>query len=367
MKGAPTRDPYEVLGVGRQASASEIKAAYRRLAMQYHPDRNPGDPAAEEKFKEVSVAYAVLGDEDKRTHYDRFGSAAGDLPFGTEADLSTVVNFFDAVFGDLFGTGRKRAAGHDLRYTLELSFDEAALGCEKEITFARSGDCGACRGTGAEGGAAGLTKCSQCDGQGVLRQKAGLFSARRECPTCDGSGELARVRCKVCGGAGLADSERTFTVRIPPGSQQGTSQRVPGEGSPGRRGGPAGDLHVMVRVKPDPIYRQEGELLICELPLSMAELALGVEVDLPLLDACVRMKIPAGTQPGSTFRVRGKGLPRAGSGTRGDAHVRVRVEVPAEISEQARALLGQLDQALGEDAYPQRKAFRIRARGTGRE
>jgi molecular chaperone DnaJ len=367
MKGAPTRDHYEVLEVERQASASEIKAAYRRLALQYHPDRNPDDPAAEEKFKEVSVAYAVLGDESKRAHYDRFGQVASDLPFGTEADLSTVVNFFDAVFGDLFGTGRKRAAGHDLRYTLELTFEEAALGCEKEITFTRSGDCGACRGTGAEGGTAGLDKCSQCAGQGTLRQKAGLFSARRECPTCAGSGEVARVRCGVCGGAGLADSERTFTVRIPPGSQQGTSQRVPGEGAPGRRGGPAGDLHVIVRVKPDAIYRQENDLLLCEVPLSLGELALGVEVDIPLLDACVRMKIPAGTQPGSVFRVRGKGLPRAGGGGRGDAHVRVRVEVPVDISDEAHTLLGKLDQVLGENAYPQRKAFRIRAHGTGRE
>jgi molecular chaperone DnaJ len=366
MKGAPTRDHYEVLGVDRQASAGEIKAAYRRLALQYHPDRNPDDSAAEEKFKEVSVAYAVLGDDTKRAHYDRFGSLAGDLPFGREADLSTVVNFFDAVFGDLFGTGRKRAAGHDLRYTLELDFEEAALGCEKEITFTRSADCSRCRGTGAEGGAAGLVPCSRCEGQGTLRQKAGLFAGKLECPACGGAGEVARVRCSACAGAGLADSERTFTVRIPPGSQQGTNQRVPGEGAPGRRGGPAGDLHVIVRVKTDPIYRQEGDLLICELPLSVAELALGVEVDIPLLDSCVRMKIPAETQPGSIFRVRGKGLPRTGGGPRGDAHVRIRVEVPGALSDEGRSLLGKLDQALGEDAYPQRKAFRVRAQGTGR-
>lgn len=365
MKGVPTRDPYEVLGVDRQASASEIKAAYRRLALQYHPDRNPGDAAAEEKFKEVSVAYAVLGDESKRANYDRFGSVASDLPFGSEADLSTVVSFFDAIFGDLFGTGRKRAAGHDLRYTLELGFAEAALGCEREISFTRSADCARCRGTGAQGGIAGLEPCSRCEGQGSVRQKAGMFSARRDCPACDGSGEVARVPCSACEGAGLADSERTFTVRIPPGSQQGSSQRVPGEGSPGRRGGPAGDLHVIVRVKPDPFYRQEGDVLVCEVPLSLAELALGIEVDIPLLDGCVRMKIPAGTQPGSVFRVRGKGLPRP-SGGRGDAHVRVRAEVPTELSDEARDLVSKLERALGDDAYPQRKAFRARAQGTYR-
>lgn len=362
MRSSQARDPYEVLGVDRQASPSEIKAAYRRLALSYHPDRNPGDAAAEEKFKEVSVAYAVLGDETKRANYDRFGSVSSDLPFGKDADLGAVMSFFDAVFGDLFGSDRKRAAGHDLRYTLELSFEEAALGCEKEITFTRSGDCPRCRGTGAEGGVAGLAPCDRCEGRGILRQGAGLFSAKRECPACGGVGEVAKVRCGACAGAGLADGERTFTVRIPPGSQQGTNQRVPGEGSPGRRGGPAGDLHVIVRVKPDPIYQQEGELLICDVPLSVAELALGVEVDIPLLDGCVRMKIPAGTQPGSVFRVRGRGLPRTGGGPRGDAHVRIRVEVPSVGSDAARALLGEVEQALGEDAYPERKTFRARAR-----
>jgi molecular chaperone DnaJ len=364
MRSASKRDHYEVLGLSRQASAAEIKAAYRQLALRYHPDRNPGDPSAEEKFKEVSVAYAVLGDESRRAHYDRFGSAASDLPFGAEADLGTVVSFFDAVFGDLFGAGRKRVGGHDLRYTLELTFEEAALGCEKEIRFTRNADCAACRGTGAEGGAAGLVPCTRCGGKGTLRQKGGLIHARRECPSCGGSGEVAKVRCNVCGGAGLAESERSFTVRIPPGSQPGTSQRVPGEGSPGRRGGPAGDLHVIVRVKPDPFFRQEGDILVCEAPLSVAELALGAEIDIPLPGTCVRMRIPAGTQPGSVFRVRGKGLPCPGGGARGDAHVRVRAEVPGDLSDEGRALLGKLDQALGEDAYPQRKAFRARARGT---
>ncbi|MGD0836520.1 MAG: J domain-containing protein [Polyangia bacterium] len=352
-------DYYQALGVERGADAGEIKAAYRRLAFAHHPDRNPGDAGAEEKFKEVSVAYAVLGDEDKREKYDRFGSLAGDLPLGADADLRTVLDFFDAVFGDLFGTARKRPAGQDLRYTLELSFAELALGCEKEITFTRSGDCARCRGTGAEGGAAGLAPCPRCAGQGTLKQKAGIFTARRECPTCNGVGQVARESCPACAGAGLTDVERRFTVRIPAGSQQGKSQRVPGEGAPSRPGGIAGDLHVIVRVQPDPIYKQEGDVLICELPLSLSELALGVEVDIPLLDACVRMKIPAGTQPGSMFRVRGKGLPLPGG--RGDAHVRVRVEVPSEVSPAASALLSQLEQVLGEDAYPERKAFRARA------
>jgi molecular chaperone DnaJ len=367
MRGASARDPYEVLGVDRQATTAEIKAAYRRLALQHHPDRNPGDHAAEERFKEVSLAYAVLGDEATRAHFDRFGGLANDMPFGTEADLGKVTDFFDAIFGDLFGTGRKRAAGHDLRYTLELDFEEAVLGCEKEIRFARTSDCPDCRGTGAEGGAAGLVACSHCEGQGFVRQKAGFLSTRRECRACGGAGEVARVRCKVCAGAGLAESERVFTVRIPPGSHAGSTQRVAGEGSPGRRGGPAGDLHVIVRVKPDPYYRVEGDILVCEVPLSVDEAALGTEIEIPLPGARVRMKIPAGTQPGSIFRVRGKGLPRAAASAQGDAHVRINLEIPAQVSDEARGLLKKLGHTIDDAAYPRRQAFRARARGAGEE
>jgi molecular chaperone DnaJ len=363
MRGAPARDHYEVLGVARQASAGEIKAAYRRLALLHHPDRNPGDKDAEDRFKEISQAYAVLGDDEKRANYDRFGATASDLPFGGEPDLRVVTEFFDAIFGDLFGTGRKRAAGQDLRYTLELGFAEAALGCEKEIRFARAADCPSCHGTGAEGGAAGLAPCDRCEGQGYLRQKAGFMQARRECPACGGAGEKARARCKSCGGTGLTESERVFTVRIPPGSQGGSTQRVAGEGSPGRRGGPAGDLHIIVRVKPDAFYRQDGDILVCEAPLSVDEAALGAEIDIPLLDQRVRMRIPPGTQPGAVFRVRGKGLPR-GNGTRGDVHVHVAIEVPATVPPEARALLDKLDGTLGPEAYPRRAAFRRRARET---
>jgi molecular chaperone DnaJ len=362
MRGAPIRDHYDVLEVDRQASAAEIKAAYRRLALQHHPDRNPGDRAAEEKFKEISQAYAVLGDEDKRAHYDRFGAVAGDLPFGAEADIRVVTDFFDAIFGDLFGTGRKRAAGQDLRYTLELDFVEAALGCEKEIRFVRTADCASCRGTGAEGGAAGLAPCARCDGQGFRRGKAGLLGARKECQACGGAGEVARVRCAACAGTGLLEAERIFTVRIPPGSQAGNTQRVAGEGSPGRRGGPAGDLHVIVRVKPDAFLRQEGDILVCELPLAVEEAVLGAEIDIPLLDQRVRMKIPPGTQSGAVFRVRDKGLPRPGGG-RGDAHVRIAIEVPQSVPEESRHLLAKLAAALGPEAYPRRAAFRGRARG----
>ncbi len=350
-------DYYKMLGLARDAPTAEIKAAYRKLALQFHPDRNPGDPAAEERFKEVSQAYAVLGDEEKRARYDRLGAIPGDLPFGDGADLAKVTEFFDAIFGDLFGLGRKRATGQDLRYTLELDFDEAALGCQKTIRFLRSEDCRTCGGTGAQGGAAGLQPCARCAGQGWARHKAGFFSTRRECLACGGSGQIPRVRCKACSGTGLCEGERECVVRVPPGSQAGGSQRVAGEGSPGRRGGPAGDLHVIVRPRPHPFYRQEGDHLEVEVPVRMDEAALGTEIEVSLLDTRVRMKIPAGTQPGSVFRVRGKGLPAPG-GSRGDAHVRVQVEVPSACSDEARAALRKLGEMLGDDAYPRQRAFR---------
>jgi molecular chaperone DnaJ len=356
---AAVRDHYATLGIDRKASATEIKAAYRRLALRYHPDRNPGDRNAEERFKEVSLAYAVLGDEDKRAHYDRFGTV--DLPFGVDADVTKVTDFFDAVFGDLFGLGRKRAAGQDLRYTLELDFPEAALGCEKTIRFDRTEDCRRCSGTGAEGGTAGLAPCRRCDGQGYTRQRTGFLAAKRECLACGGSGEVPKVRCTACSGTGLVERQREYSVRIPPGSLGASTQRVAGEGSPGRRGGPAGDLFVVVRVRPHPFYRQEGEVLVCEVPVTATEAALGAEIDVPLLDTRVQMKVPPGTQSGAVFRIRGKGLPLP-SGARGDAHVRTVVEIPTALGAEARALYERLGGAIEDGAYPRRQAFRDAAR-----
>lgn len=357
---AVRRSHYEVLGVERTASGSEIKAAYRRLALEWHPDRNQGNAVAEERFKELAVAYSVLGDEDKRTHYDRFGELdGGDGGFPMGADLNLATDFFNAIFGDLFGVGRKKAAGQDLRYTLELDFEEAALGCEKSIKFTKQEDCSDCRGTGAEGGTQGLVRCEKCVGQGTIRQRAGFFSTRRECLACGGAGEVPRVRCRACEGVGLVERTREYDVRVPPGSTSGSTQRVAGEGSPGRRGGPAGDLFVYVRVRPHPIFREEGNLLVCELPISPSEAALGAEVELPLLDEQVLMKVPPGTQAGAVFRLRGKGIPRPGGGARGDAHVRVLVETPVELGDEARALLARLEPLLAE-SLPRRQAFRAR-------
>jgi molecular chaperone DnaJ len=360
MSRMSSRSHYEVLGVERTATAAEIKVAYRKLALEWHPDRNPGDAQAEERFKELAMAYAVLGEADKRAHYDRFGDRFTDgSPFGGVDlnDLNLATDFFNAIFGDLFGVGRKKAAGQDLRYTLELDFEEAALGCEKSIAFSRQEDCEACRGSGAEGGTAGLVRCDQCNGQGTIRQRAGFFAARRDCAACGGAGELPRVRCKSCLGTGLCERERAYNVRVHPGSISGSTQRVAGEGSPGRRGGPAGDLFVYVRVRPHPFFREEGAVLICELPISPVEAALGAEVEVPLLDEQVVMKVPAGTQPGAVFRLRGKGIPRPGV-ARGDAHVRVVVEIPVALDDEARALLTRLGGVLTDEALPRRRAFR---------
>lgn len=356
---ARNRDFYETLGVSRTASSVEIKAAYRSLALRFHPDRNPGDVIAEDRFKQLSEAYAVLSDPDQRARYDRFGALEGPL---AAADVASATEFFDTIFGDLFGIGRRGKAGQDLRYTLELEFEEAALGCEKPIRFARAEDCRLCSGTGAEGGAAGLQRCARCEGQGYTKQKGTFFSSRRECTTCGGSGEVPRIKCVACHGTGMVERERHYLVRIPPGSTRGVTQRVPGEGSPGRRGGVAGDLTVVVRVRPHPFfsYREEDGVLVCEVPITPVEAALGGEVEVPALEGSVRMKVPPGTQPGAVFRIRGRGVPRALSEERGDLHIRVAVETPAPqaLSADAQRLYAELADALGDAAFPRRTAFR---------
>jgi molecular chaperone DnaJ len=309
----------------------------------------------------------VLSDQDKRLHYDRFGSLDSVGPLGG-ADLTSATEFFDALFGDLFGLTRRRStAGRDMRYTLEIDFEEAALGCEKTIVFERPEDCKTCLGTGAEGAAAGLTTCTRCSGEGVIRKKAGFLMSRRECMGCGGTGQVPRVRCAVCEGAGLVDKERRYTVRIPPGSIGGSTQRLPREGAPGRRGGPSGDLHVIVRVRPHAFYGREatrdGEVLVVDLPLTFVEATLGAEVDVPVLDGRLRMRVPPGTQSGAVFRLRGKGFPRAGG--RGDAHVRVSLETPAAVSDEARALLTRLGAALDDAEFPRRQAYRSVVKGAG--
>lgn len=243
-------DPYATLGVSRDATSAEIKVAFRALALRWHPDRNPGDPAAEGRFKEIARAYGLLSDGAARARYDRGGGTPGGSGMGGLAgDLRAATEFFESVFGELFGFGRGQRRGQDLRYTLEIGPEAAARGTRTTIVFARPADCAACAGAGAEGGAAGLVPCAACQGRGVLRERAGYFAPTRDCGTCGGTGEVPGVRCGACGGTGLCERDAAFEVTIPPGAVDGHSQRVEGEGAPGRRGGPPGDLFVVVRVR----------------------------------------------------------------------------------------------------------------------
>ena len=364
MPSQPNRDYYQLLGIERSASDAEIKAAYRRLALRFHPDRNPGDKAAEESFKAVSEAYAVLADIDKRAHFDRFGQAAAGTAFAAGADLSSATDFFDAILGDLFGLDRSKKAGQDLRYTLELTFEEAALGCSKTIRFERAEDCSDCAGTGAEGGVPGLIRCTKCDGDGHIRQKAVIFTSKRQCTACGGAGEVPKVRCKTCLGGGLVDREKAYDVRVPSGATDGGAQRITGQGAPGRRGGVAGDLHILLRVKPHPFFRHEGGAVVCEVPLSLVDAVLGADVDVPMLDGAVRMKVPPGTQTGTTFRIRGRGISRDANPPT-DMLVRMIVETPTNLDETTRGLFEKLRAQSLSSLQPKQQAFTAAAKSRG--
>jgi molecular chaperone DnaJ len=347
------RDYYEVLGIGRDADAATIKRAYRELALKYHPDQNPNNPAAETKFKEVSEAYTVLSDPDKRSRYDRRGF---DGVEGLGVDIGAFTDLFENLFGDLFGRKKPKQAGRDLRYTLEVDFVEAALGTDKTIEFPARGDCADCAGSGAKGGPANLRTCSNCQGKGEIKVQQGFFGLSKKCPSCNGDGKLVSEPCPTCKGTGLQEKMRQFKVAIPPGTEDGAIRRVPGQGEPGRRGGQPGDLNVTVRVRPHPFFRREGDLVVCEVPITFSQAALGATIGVPTLDGKVDMKIPAGTQSGTMFRLKQKGIQKGQN--RGDMHVRIRLETPVALTDDQRGLLVELQQKLGEEQLPQQKLFR---------
>lgn len=362
-----------MLGVSRSADAVELKRAYRTLALRYHPDQNNNDKGAEEKFKEVSEAYTVLSDPEKRQRYDRLGyaglvSGTGDGPFGV--DLEGFKDLFDGLFGDLLGRAKRaRGTGRDLRYTLELTLEEAALGTKKHIRFPGTGSCAACQGTGARGGERGLRPCATCGGKGELKGQSGFFSLSKECPACHGSGRTVIEPCDVCAGKALVDQMRDYEVTIPAGMEDGGIRKVAGQGEPGRRGGGTGDLLVVVRVKPHPLLKREGQVITCEVPLSFAEAAVGCVVEVPTLDGKVEMRVPAGTAHGALFRLRGKGLPSGvGSTKRGDEHVRVVLEPPRTLTARQQALYEEIlrEGASGggklAGAQPQREAYEAKLR-----
>ena len=359
------RDYYEVLGVGRDASEEEIKRAYRNLALKWHPDKNPGDKGAEERFKEINEAYEVLSDKGKRAQYDRYGHAMGpsfegfrpeDFGFGGFRDPFDV---FEEVFGDIFGTGRRRgrrARGSDLKYNLELSFEEAAFGTEAKIRIPRHSRCPSCQGTGAERGT-GPTTCPTCWGTGELRVRQGFFTLSQTCNHCQGKGTIILNPCKECGGQGRVRTKETISVKIPSGVDSGTRLRLAGEGEAGVDGGPPGDLYIDISVRPHPILERHGDDIYVEVPITFAQATLGAEVEVPTLKGKVSMRIPPGTQSGQAFRLKGKGVPRLHSHGVGDQEVRVIVETPTNLSRRQRELIEEFSRLSSDDSTPMRRSF----------
>jgi molecular chaperone DnaJ len=358
------RDYYEVLGVSKSADEGELKSAYRKLALKYHPDRNPGDKTAEERFKEAAEAYAVLADSEKRSRYDRFGHAGvGSAAGGPGFDPSVFSEFGDFAdilggmfgFGDLFG-GRRPGGpqrGADLRYDLEISFEESARGTETTIQIPRHETCDTCHGSGAAAGSSPST-CPQCRGQGQVRFQQGFFTVARTCPQCRGAGKIITKPCDTCRGAGRVARERKLSVKIPAGIASGQQLRLQGEGEAGAAGGPSGSLFVAVHVQEHEFFRRDGLNLFCEIRVNFTTLALGGEVVVPTLDGNETVKVHEGTQTGTTLRLRGKGMPEVGGRGRGDLFVTVQVQTPKKLTREQRTLLAQLAKVLPEDQFAPR-------------
>jgi molecular chaperone DnaJ len=353
-------DYYEVLSVSRDASDQELKTAYRKLAMQYHPDRNPDDPSAEGKFKECSEAYQVLSDPDKRAAYDRYGHAAfqggngggagpfGGGGFGNAQDLGDI---FGDLFGEMFnmgGSGRQASRvqrGRDLRYDLTLEFEEAVFGKEKEITIRRMETCTDCKGSGAAKGKAPVT-CTQCGGRGQQRFQQGFFSVARTCSVCSGTGTLIVDPCQTCKGQTVVQKEHSILVKVPAGVEQDTRIRYSGEGESGKFAGPAGDLYVVLSVKAHKFFERDGDDLHCVMPISFPQAALGTELEIQTLEGAATIKVPEGTQSGKAFKLRGKGVPHLNSHGKGDLIVEIRVQTPGKLSKQQKELLKQLSETM---------------------
>jgi molecular chaperone DnaJ len=363
MPPATNRDYYEVLGVPRNASEQEIKSAYRKLALKHHPDRNPGDKQAEERFKEAAEAYSVLGDGEKRRRYDTYGQAG--LGAGAGGFDPTIFADFGDILGDFFGFGdafgRRRGGprrGADLRYNLELSFEEAAFGTETHVQIPRAEPCTACAGSGAAPG----TKpqiCSACQGAGQVTFQQGFFSVARTCGRCRGAGRVVTTPCAECRGEGAIASERKLQIRIPAGVDTGSQLRISGEGEAGAAGGPHGDLYVVLRVQEHPFFKRDGTSLHCEVALNVAQAALGASIEVPTPDGGhAKLSVPEGTQTGATLRMRGHGIPSLGSKGRGDLHVTVRLVTPTKVSAEQRKLLEQLAKTLPvPEIKPKDKSF----------
>lgn len=370
---ADKRDYYEVMGVPKNASEEEVKKAYRKLAKEYHPDLNPGDPKAEARFKEVNEAYEVLSDKDKRARYDQFGHAGVDPNFGGGAGGSPFQGDFDfgdifnSVFGGGFGFGGRQAnpnaprRGSDAEASIAITFEEAAKGCRKTITYQRVEDCADCHGTGAKAGTSPAS-CANCGGTGQVRVNQrtpfGVVQTMRTCDKCKGKGKIIDDPCKSCGGSGKIRRQKTLEINVPAGVADDQLLRVSGQGNAGANGGPAGDLLVGIRVHPHPIFERRGNDIWCELPITFTQAALGAEVVVPTLDGDVSYQVHEGTQPGDVFKLKNKGIENLTGRGRGDQYVKVTIEVPKNLSKEQKEILQQFEVSSSEKNYQKRKSFR---------
>jgi molecular chaperone DnaJ len=362
---ATKRDYYEVLGVGRDASSEDIKRAYRRLALRFHPDRNPNDAEAEQRFKEAAEAYEVLSDPDKRTRYDRYGhaglSGTGFHEFTSAEDVFEAFSdiFGGGMFGDLFGGRRTRRGprpGRDMRVHLELDLLEAAKGVRREFEIRRLEMCAQCSGTGAKRGTKPIT-CSYCSGRGEVLQSQGFFRIATTCPGCHGRGTQIREPCPECNGTGRISAKRTIAVEVPAGVDTGMKLRVPGEGEPGDNGAPRGDLYCYVSVREHPLFHREGLNLICQVPIAFTQAALGAEIEVPSLLGKQRLSVPRGTQSGEVFHLRGQGMPHPHGRGRGDLVVQVIIETPRKLTKRQEEILRELAELEQRHVSPERKSF----------
>ncbi len=367
------RDYYEILGVAKNASEDELKKVYRKLAMKYHPDRNPDDKSAEEKFKEVKEAYEILTDPKKRELYDRFGHAGVDPNaaggFGGGGGAGGFADVFGDIFGDIFGAaagargGRSNVyRGADLRYSMEISLEQAAAGHATEIRVPSWENCEVCHGSGAKPGTKPKA-CHTCGGQGSVRMQQGFFSIQQTCPTCHGSGKVIPEPCGTCDGVGRVKKTKTLEVKIPAGIDDGMRIRSGGNGEPGVNGGPPGDLYVEIRVREHPVFQRDGDDLHCEIPISITTAALGGKVEVPTLSGRAEIELPEGTQSGKTFRLRSKGIKGVRSSYPGDLYVHVALETPVRLSEKQKKLLRELDASLQDPKHsPQTKGWMDRVK-----
>ncbi|MCI9678584.1 MAG: molecular chaperone DnaJ [Oscillospiraceae bacterium] len=368
------RDYYEVLGVQKNASDQEIKKAYRKLAKENHPDLNPGNKEAEARFKEINEAYEILSDGDKRSRYDQFGFAGVDPNYGAGGfggggfeggfDFGDLGDIFGSFFGGGFGGGARTRngpqRGESLRMGVTVSFEEAAFGCEREVTVERVEQCGTCKGTGAAPGTSPET-CTACGGTGTVQQRRqtpmGVFATTGPCPKCGGKGKIVASPCKDCGGSGQVRKKKTIKISVPAGIDDGQIISLRGQGNAGKNGGPAGDLQIVVTVRPHQLFRREGTDVFCDAPITFTQAVLGGELEIPTIDGKVKYDIPEGTQTGSTFRLRGKGIPSVNGRGRGDQYVTVYIETPRNLNREQKEALKKFSETLKENNYKERKSF----------